>query len=323
MARFILRRLLLMIPLLWGVSVFTFALMFLIPGSAVSQYRLNPRVRPEDAARIERQLGLDRPWPVQYVDWTWDLLHGDLGVSLHNYLPVTNRILAVLPNTLLLTVCALIFALILAIPLGVYAAVRHNTWFDHTSTVGSVVLFAMPTYWLALLLVIFFAIKANQWGLPSFPATGIVNVRDGGGFLDRVHHLILPTVALGLVQVGVWSAYIRSSMLEVLRQDYVRTARAKGLRQRAVLFSHALRNAFLPLVTLVGLSLPGLFGGSILVESIFAWNGVGLLTLEAVSRRDYPMVMGTTLMFAVLTMLANLFADVMYAVLDPRIRYDG
>lgn len=322
MARYIIRRLLLMIPLTLGVTMLTFALINLIPGSPVSDLRLNPRARPEDVRRIEEQLGLNRPVYERYLEWISHVLRGDLGLSLHNYVPVRDRIQAVLPNTLLLTASALVFALIVAVPLGVYSAVRHRTWFDHVATVGAVALYAIPGVWFALLLVIVGAFKFKEWGLPSFPATGMTDARGGGDLADRIHHLILPMLALASVQIGAWSAYIRSAMLETLGQDYIRTARAKGLRQRTVIFRHALRNAFLPLVTLVGLSLPGLFGGAIIVEAIFAWNGVGLLTLEAVGRRDYTMVMGTTLMFTALTMLANLFADVMYAVLDPRIRYD-
>ncbi len=322
MTRYVVRRLLQMIPLLLGVTFVTFAVSNLMPGSPVSNLRANPRARPEDAARIAEQLGLNEPWPERYAQWLSHLVRGDLGLSLYNYTPVRDRILNVLPNTLLLTSSALLFALLLAVPLGVYAAVRHKTWFDHLATVGAVVMFAMPTFWLALLLVILFALKFNEWGLPSLPVGGMTDARGGGGLLDRVEHLILPVASLALIQIGVWSAYIRSSMLEVLGQDYVRTARAKGLRQSAVVYAHAFRNAFLPLVTLVGLSLPDLFAGAVIIEQIFAWNGVGRLTLEAVSRRDYTLVMGTTLMFAVLTMTANLFADVMYAVLDPRIRYD-
>jgi peptide/nickel transport system permease protein len=322
MTRFIIRRLVLMVPLLLGVTFLTFALVNLVPGSPLSDLRRNPRVRPEDVERMEEQMGLNRPWPVRYVEWLGDLARGDLGRSMHNSVPVRDRILAVLPNTLLLTFTSLIFALLVAVPLGVTAAVRHRTWFDRSANVGGVALFAVPNYWLALMMVILFALKFREWGLPSFPATGIVDARNGGGLGDRLHHLILPMVSLGLIQVGIWSSYIRSEMLEVLGQDYIRTARAKGLAGWVVVYGHALRNALLPLVTLIGLTLPGLFSGAVLTEVIFAWNGMGLLTLEAVQRRDYTMVMGTTLMFAGLTMVANLLADVAYAILDPRIRLD-
>ena len=322
MTAYILRRLLMLVPLILGVTFLTFAIINLMPGSPITNLRANPKVRPEDAARIERQLGLDKPWPVRYVRWLGQLARGDLGVSMHNRTPVRDRILGVLPNTLLLSIASLVVALALAVPLGIYAAVRHRTWFDHTATIGAVAMFAMPTFVLALLLVIVFAFKFSEWGLPALPVGGMTDSRGGGGLFDRLQHLILPTASLALIQVGVWSSYIRSSMLEVLRQDYVRTARAKGLADRLVIYGHAVRNAFLPLVTLVGLSLPGLFGGAVITEAIFAWNGMGRLTIEAVGRRDYTMMMGTTLMFAVLTMVANLFADVMYAVLDPRIRLD-
>jgi peptide/nickel transport system permease protein len=322
MTRYVIRRLLLMIPLLFGVTFVTFALINLIPGSPVTNLRSNPKIRPADLARLEKQLGLNRPWPARYADWLGHLLRGDLGNSMYNNVPVSDRIWAVLPNTLLLSCTALVFALLVAIPLGVYAAAHHRSWFDRLTNVSNVALFAIPNAWLALLLVILFSLKFREWGLPSFPATGITDPRHGGGLGDRVRHLILPMISLSLIQIGIWASYIRSSMLEALHQDYVRTARAKGLSRRAILYSHALRNAFLPLVTLVGLSLPGLFGGAILTETVFAWNGIGLLTLQSVDQRDYTMVMGTTLMFSVLTMLGNLIADVAYAALDPRIRLD-
>jgi peptide/nickel transport system permease protein len=322
MTRYIVRRLLLMIPLVIGVSFVTFALVNLIPGSPVPNTRDNPKIRPADVARLEKQLGLDKPWPERYVYWLGDLLRGDLGRSMHNQVPVRDRIWAVLPNTMLLSVSALIFALAVAIPLGVYAAARHKTWFDRLTNISNVALFAIPNAWLALMLVIVFTFKFKEWGFPSLPATGITDTRNGGGLADRVEHLILPMVSLSLLQIGVWASYIRSSMLEVLQQDYIRTARAKGVSHSRILYGHAFRNALLPLVTLVGLSLPGIFGGALLIEYVFAWNGIGLLTLQSVNQRDYTMVMGTTLMFSVLTILGNLIADVAYAVLDPRIRLD-
>ena len=322
MARYIFRRLLLMIPLLLGVTFLTFAIVNLIPGSPVTNLRANPKFRPEDAARIERQLGLDKPWPERYARWLGDLARGDLGLSLHNQTPVRDRIAGVLPNTLLLTTSSLLLALVVAVPLGVYAAVHHRSLFDQLATIGAVAAFAMPTFFLALLLVILFSLKFKEWGLPALPVGGMTDARGGGGFFDRVEHLILPALSLGILQIGAWSAYIRSSMLETLAQDFVRTARAKGLARPRVIYGHAFRNAFISLITVIGLSLPGLFSGAVIIESIFAWNGVGRLTIEAVDRRDYTLVMGTTVMFALLTMFANLFADVMYAVLDPRIRLD-
>jgi peptide/nickel transport system permease protein len=200
--------------------------------------------------------------------------------------------------------------------------VKRNSLFDNVTTVGTVAVFAIPSFWLGLLLLILFAVKFQEWGFPSLPVGGMREQRGESGLWDRVEHLILPSISLALVQLASWTRYIRSSMLEVIRQDYVRTANAKGLRDRAVIFGHAFRNALLPLVTLLGLSVPDLLAGSIFIEQIFAWNGMGRLLLDAVNDSDYTVIMGITLMFSLLTILGNLLADVMYAVLDPRIRYD-
>lgn len=222
----------------------------------------------------------------------------------------------------MITIIPLFFALLIAVPLGIYSAVRHRSAFDNAATVGSVALYAVPDFWLALILVIVFALKFKELGLPSLPVGGITNPRGGGDFPDRVQHLVLPVVALSMAQIGSWSAIIRSSMLETLKQDFMRTADSKGLSSRTVLYVHGLKNAFLPLVTLVGLALPGILGGALLIEVIFAWPGMGRLTYEAVGRRDYTMIMATTLMFSVVTMFSNLLADVLYALLDPRIRLE-
>lgn len=322
MTAYIVRRLLQMIPLLFGVTFLTFALINLIPGSPVQRLRDNPKIRPEAAIELEHQLGLDQPWPIRYVNWLGNLVHGDLGVSMYNRLPVADRIWAAIPNTLVLAVSALSIALLVAVPLGIYSAVRHRSTFDHAATVGAVAMYAMPDFWLALLLVALFALKFKEWGFPSLPVGGMTNARGGGDLLDRIQHLLLPVAALAMIQIGGWSAFIRSSMLETLRMDYVRTADSKGLSRRTVLYVHALKNAFLPLVTIVGLALPGLLGGALIIETIFAWPGMGRLTYEAVGRRDYTMIMATTLMFSVLTMISNLIADVLYATLDPRIRLE-
>lgn len=322
MTRYIVRRLLQMIPLLFGVSFLTFAIINLIPGSPVQRLRDNPKIRPEAAIELEKQLGLDKPWPERYVYWLGDLVQGDLGVSMYNRLPVADRIWSVIPNTLLLAVLSLAFALIVAVPVGVYAAVRHRSLFDHITTVSGVAMFAIPDVWLCLILVWVFALKAKDLGLPSLPVGGMVDPRGGGDFADRVQHLILPIIALSLAQIGGWSAIIRSSMLEVLTNDFVRTAKSKGLSDRVVYYVHAFKPAFITLLTLVGLALPGLIGGAIIIETIFAWPGMGRLTFEAIGRRDYTMIMATTLMFAALTMLSNLLTDVAYVTLDPRIRLE-
>jgi peptide/nickel transport system permease protein len=322
MTTFILRRFAQMIPLILLITFITFGLIN-AAGSPVAGLEINPRVRPEDVARIKENLGLNEPWTTRYFVWVGNLLQGDLGISFVNSRPVLGQILAVLPNTLLLTGVSVFVAIALALPIGIYSAVHRNSLFDRLTTVGAVAGFAVPTVWLGLLLIILFAVKFREWGMPySFPVGGMRELRGESGFLDRVEHLILPVTALVIPQIASWTRYIRSSMLEIIRQDYVRTAEAKGLRERTVLYSHAFRNALLPLITLVGLNLPELFGGALIVENIFAWNGMGRLAYESIAKNDHSLVVGTTLFFAVLTILGNLLSDILYAVFDPRIRYD-
>jgi len=216
MIGFIIRRLLQMIPLLLGVTFLTFAIVNFVPGSPVSTMQMNPKARPEDIARITHNLGLDKPWYERYFVWLSDLLHGDMGLSLTNYTPVTDRILGVLPNTLLLTMTALTMALLIAVPLGVLSAVKHNSAFDQTSTVIVTALAAIPSFWMGLLLIILFAVKFKEWGLPYLPASGMQDMRSAGGVVDRIEHLILPASALAIVQVAGWTRFIRASMLETI-----------------------------------------------------------------------------------------------------------
>jgi peptide/nickel transport system permease protein len=323
MARYAIRRILISIPLILGVSFVAFALMNLIPGSPLTQISRNPRVKPEDLERMKSAYGLDKPWPERYFDWLERaVFHLDFGPSFYNHLPVTDRIWAALPNTLILTGAALAFSLMISIPLGIYSAVSHRSVLDRAINIVAVALYSIPLFWLGILLIIVFSIQSTKWDywwLPTLPSGGIVSARHGGGAVDRLEHLILPVITLASFQIGVWTAYIRSSMLEALGQDYIRTARSKGVREIWVTYRHAFRNAMLTLVTLVGLSIPGLFGGSLLIEYVFAWPGMGSLTIEAVGRRDYTMVQATTLLFAILTILGNLFSDLLYGLVDPRV----
>jgi peptide/nickel transport system permease protein len=320
MTAFIFRRLLITIPMLLGITFLTFAIVNL-QGNPVADLQRNPRFRPADIERIRENMGLNEPVHVRYLKWLGNLARGDLGISLSNATPVKDRIFDVLPNTVLLTGISIVFSLLLSIPLGIYSATKRGSFFDNTVTVLSVAVFAMPIFWLALLLILLFASQFREWGLPSLPVSGMYDMRGGGGFLDRVEHLILPVVALSIGDLAGWTRYIRSQMLEVIRQDYVRTAQAKGLAARSIVYGHAFRNALLPLVTLIGLSLPGIVGGAFIVETVFAWPGLGRLTVEAARKSDYTLILGTVLMFSVLTLIANLLADIAYAVLDPRIRY--
>ena len=321
MAAFTLRRILQMIPLLLGVTIITFVGIN-AAGSPVSALQFDPKIKPADRERLKESLGLNEPVYKRYFIWIGNVVKGDLGDSLVNHQPVTSRIWAVLPNTLLLSGVSLIFSIVVAVPIGILAAIKRNSFFDRVSSIGAVAAFAIPTVWLSFLLIILFSVKFSAWGLPSLPIGGVSDLRNPGGIEDRFKQLILPVLALSLPQIAGWIVYVRSSMLEVLRQDYMRTAQAKGLSSRSVMLRHGFRNAALPLVTLIGLSFPELFGGALVVENVFAYNGMGRLTYDAVLKNDYTVIMGTTLMFAALIMIGNLLADLLYAIVDPRIRYD-
>ncbi len=321
MTAYITRRLLQMIPLLFGITLVTFIIIN-AAGSPLNDLEFSPRVRPEDIQRLRENLGLDEPIYKRYFVWVSHLIRGDLGYSMINFKPVHTRILEVLPNTLLLSGLSAVLAFFLALPIGIYAAVRRNSLFDRLATILAVAGFAVPTVWLGLMLILLFAVQFREWGLPSLPVGGVRDLRGGGGLLDRLEHLILPVAALTIPQLAGWIVYVRAQMLEVIRQDYIRTATAKGLKDRAVLYGHAFRNAVLPLITLVGLSVPDLFAGSVIVENVFAYPGMGRLVITAVGDKDHTLVMGTTLFFAVLVIVGNLLADILYAVADPRIRLE-
>lgn len=321
MFRYIVRRLLQMIPILFGITLITFIIIN-AAGSPLQNMEFNPRVKPADIERIRHNLGLDEPVWKRYFIWVGNVLHGDLGLSLINFRPVTDRIQEVMFNTLLLAVVSTTISLFIAIPLGIYAATHRNGIVDRVTSVLSVAGYAIPTVWFGLLLIILFSVQFDKWGLPSLPVGGVRDLRSDGGLRDRVVHLILPITALVVPQVGVWLFWVRSNMLEVLGQDYMRAARARGLSEKSVLFTHGLRNALIPLVTIVGLSIPEVFGGALIVENVFAYPGMGRLTITAIGDKDHTLVMGITLMFAVLVIIGNLIADVLYAVADPRIRLD-
>lgn len=321
MFRYIVRRLLQMIPILFGITLITFIIIN-AAGSPLQSMEFNPRVKPEDIERIRNNLGLNEPVWKRYFIWVGNVLQGDLGLSLINFRPVTERIREVMFNTLLLSVLSTTISLAIAVPLGIYAATHRNGIIDRVTSVLSVAGYAIPTVWLGLLLIILFSVQFDKWGYPSLPVGGVRDLRGDGGLRDRLVHLILPITALVIPQVGIWLFWVRSNMLEVLGQDYMRAARARGLSETSVLYSHGLRNALIPLVTIVGLSIPDVFAGALIVENVFAYPGMGRLTVTAIGDKDHTLVMGITLMFAVLVIVGNLIADVLYAVADPRIRLD-
>jgi peptide/nickel transport system permease protein len=327
MGAFILRRLLGAIPLLLGIATILFFVIRLAPGDPTSLH-YNPNTPPEIIEQLRRNLGLDQPLHIQYFKWLTSFFSGDFGYSLGRSRPVADVLFEALPNTLMLTGTALVLMFVIGILIGVLQAVRQYSIFDSTSSVISLFFYSMPSCWLALMMMLLFSLKAHQWGWPiALPPTGITSVdyefmSAGEKIMDRISHLVLPVATLTLALAAGVARYMRGQMLEVVRQDYIRTARAKGLPERTVIMKHALRNSLLPVITLLGLYLPFLFSGTIFVEVIFAWPGMGRIIVDAINMRDYPLVMATSFVFAVMVVLGNLIADVLYAVADPRIRYD-
>lgn len=323
---YFLRRLAGLVPTFLGITLISFTVMHLAPGEPMSlQADFNPKMTPEMRARLRAQYGLDKPLYVQYTRWLEGLAKLDLGRSFApDRRPVWDKIRERLPVTLLINGLSLLLILGVAVPLGVAAAVRHNSLFDQVTTVIVFLGYAAPTFWVALLLMLLFGVKLG-W-LPISGVHSLMGYEQMGAvekLLDWARHLILPVFVSAVGGLAGLSRYARSSMLEVLRQDFITTARAKGLPERRVVYVHALRNALLPLVTILGLSLPTLIGGSVIFESIFAIQGIGQLMWTSVLARDYPVLMGNLVIVSVLTLLGNLLADIGYALADPRIRTGG
>lgn len=318
MIAFIIRRLIGAIPLLLFISIVTYAMMALAPGGPAAV--LGPRgqgLSPEAVRAINAAYGLDKPWYIQYFFWLKELLlHGSLGTSYVDARPVVTKVFERLPVTIEMVGLALVLTLIIAIPIGIYAGAHRGSFFDNASATVGFIFYGMPIFWLSIVLIDLFAVQL-RW----FPSAGVSSLGHENDPVDKLWHLVLPVVAIALVSFVSWMRYQRSSMIEAMSSGYVRTARSKGLSERDVLVKHAFRNALLPIVTLLGLSLPTLVGGAYFVEYVFSIPGVGYLTFSSIFARDYPTLMAITMMTAVLIVLGNLLADVCYAVVDPRIRY--
>lgn len=322
MGRYLLRRLLLLIPMLLGITFLTYLVIFFAPGGPAVGIMgdLNPNVAPEYREKLVKEYNFDKPFLTQYALWIKKVARLDFGTSRKGNEPVIDKIVERLPRTLLLTGSSLIIAFILAIPIGVLSALKQNTWIDRALTVFVFIGFSIPTYWVALLFMIFFGIQLGWVPITGFQSILADEFSLGGKILDIAHHLALPLLVTSLTGLAGLSRYMRNGMLEVIRQDYIRTARAKGLPESRVVWVHALRNTLIPLITLLGLSLPELISAGIIFETLFSYPGIGRLAYEAVMTRDIFLIMGTVTFSAFLTLIGNLIADISYAVADPRIR---
>lgn len=306
MLKYIARRILITFPVVIGVTIITFSIMHLAPGDP-ARIMLGVLASDEAVAELRSALDLDRPIPVQYISWLTRVARGDFGRSIQTRRPVLQTIWSRLPATLELTFAAMILSLLIAIPAGIISATRQNSAFDYGSMAGALFGVSMANFWLGLMLMLVFGLHLG-W----LPISG------RGG----LSHLILPAITLGTGMAALIARLVRSSMLEVIRLDYIRTARAKGLMERSVIYKHALRNALIPVTTVVALRLPMLFSGAVVTETIFAWPGMGRLLVTAIFERDFPVVQGTVLILALIVILANLLADIAYAYIDPRIKYE-
>lgn len=335
MSTHIIRRLLLVIPMLIGITLITFTVSHLVPVDPVAVIVSEKAMdNAEIVATAMRKWGLDRSLPEQYLYYVWNLAHGDLGVSFKTKRPVAQDLAQYLPATIELSICSLVFALLLGLPLGIIAAIRSGTWVDHLARFISLLGASMPPFWSGLIALFLFYFVFQILPGPGRVDTRMVSptaitgmylvdtllARDWVAFADVLRHLILPSMILGWFTLALVSRVTRSSLLDVLGMDYIRTARGKGLRERSVILAHALRNAFIPTLTVLGLAFAGLMSGAIMTETIFAWPGIGRYVVEASANLDYPAVLGTTLLIAVIYIFVNLTVDILYGVIDPRIR---
>jgi peptide/nickel transport system permease protein len=319
MSRYLVRRVLLAIPTLLLISFVLFAILSLAPGDPLSQFAANPSVPPEVRDNIRRSLGLDQPLPVRYVKWLFAVSHGDWGFSFGSRIPVWDLLKLRIPSTLAVVGVAYLFALVIALPIGILSAVRQYSIFDHIATTFAFIGFSVPTFFTGLLLIIVLSVKL-QW-LP-FIYDSTLQVRDLSSLGSQIKQSVMPITVLALFQTAILVRYTRASMLENLPQDYVRTARAKGLAELNVINRHVVRNSLIPVVTLIALSAPTVFSGALITEQIFRVPGIGSLLITSIQNNDIPVIMAITFTFSILVVLFNLGADLLYGVLDPRIRYD-
>lgn len=316
MISYIIRRCLMAIPLLIGITIISFAIIKTAPGGPTSLL-MDPGLKPEDRIKFEEKYGLNDPLYVQYGKWLGNMVKGDFGTSLiRRGVPVNEMIMNRLPNTLLLMGVSTFLAFLIAIPFGIFSALRPYTKLDYTITVGSFLGVATPGFWLGLMMIMFFGVKLG-W----FPTGGVATLNAPFSVWDRLHHLMMPAFVLATADMAALTRYTRSSMLDVLQQDYIRTAKAKGFREGTIILKHGLRNGMIPIITLFGLMLPSFIGGAAITEAVFSWPGIGRLFIESAFSRDYPVIMALTVISAAFVVIGNLIADILYAIFDPRIEY--
>lgn len=317
MAKYILKRLLQAIPLLFFITLISYLIIALAPGDPVMMFVNPEKIGHANLPLIRHNLGLDKPVPVRYIIWLKNLLKGDFGTSFFSGRPVLSVLLQALPNTIILSVAAMLLSVLVAIPAGIISAVKKGKAVDYFFSVLSYIGISIPSFWFSLMLLLLFGAKLH-W----LPIGGMRENYDHFDLVDRLRHLVIPAVVLGMGGMSTYMRFMRGAMLEVINQDFVRTARSKGLSERVVILKHVLRNALLPLITLLGFMIPDLIGGAAIVESVVSWPGVGRIIIDANFKRDYPILMGDLVFIAVLVVIGSLVADVLYGVADPRIKYN-
>jgi len=325
MLRYILKRLAQAIPLLLGIATITFVIVHMAPGDPMDfflEQRHRQNIDPEVIELLRQKYGLDQPIHIQYVKWLGNLIQGDLGESFTYRRPVSALLAEAIPYTLQLTILAILFDALIGIALGIISAVRQYSILDKTITLGSLILYSIPGFWLALMLVLLFSVNLGWLPTSQTRSFDYEFLSWFGKLKDLAWHLVLPVFILGIASAAGTARYMRSRLLEVLNEEYILAARARGLRERTVILRHALRNALIPIITIYGLSLPFLLGSAVIIETIFAWPGMGQLAVSAIQARDYPVILATSMIAAVLTVIGSLIADVTYALADPRVTYE-
>ncbi|CCC58085.1 MULTISPECIES: ABC transporter permease [Caloramator] len=317
MLKYVVKRILQAIPLLFIISLITFFIINLAPGDPIYMF-INPETaNPVDVEVIRKSLGLDKPIYIRYILWLKNVIQGDFGKSFQHGRPVLEMILERLPNTITLAIVSTIISFLVSIPVGVYSAIKRNSILDYMFSTFAFIGISIPSFWFGLMLILLFSLKLG-W----LPSGGMRANFEEFDLIDRLRHIILPALVLGMASMASQMRQMRSAMLEVIRQDYIRTARSKGLSERVVIFKHALRNALLPIITIIGFIIPWLVSGAVVTETIFSWPGIGRLYIHATFMRDYPVIMGVTIISSVMVVVGSMVADILYALVDPRIKYN-